>query len=50
MGVNIYTSNPSSSTGTVGFLTGEHGAVIALQCIGNNQFLPLNYIGTITPH
>ena len=40
---------PGSSTtvGPTGYLTGGQGAVIELQYVGNNQFLPLSHEGTI---
>jgi len=51
-GGQLYTSTLRRSTkaGTAGYLRGEQGAAIELQYIGNNQFLPLSSIGTITPY
>jgi hypothetical protein len=50
----IYTSTPiqasvnsSTRVGTTGYLRGEQGAAIELQYVGNNQFLPISYTGTI---
>jgi hypothetical protein len=53
-GGQIYTSVPAlaypngtTTPGTAGYLIGGQGAAIELQYIGNNQFLPLSYTGTI---
>ena len=53
-GGQIYTSSPSLPTpngsttvGATGYLIGGQGTAIELQYIGNGQFLPLSYAGTI---
>ena len=43
----IYTSIPSTTAGTGGYLTGGRYAAIELQAIGNGQFIPLSHEGTI---
>ena len=50
----IYTSTPSSvlpssttTVGTAGYLTGGQLTALELQYIGNGQFMPLSYVGTI---
>ncbi len=46
-GGQIYTYQQSTTVGATGYVTGEQGAAIELQYVGNNQFLPLSYVGTI---
>jgi hypothetical protein len=53
-GGQVYTSVPSvaypgvtTTPGNAGYLIGGQGAAIELQYIGNGQFLPLSYAGTI---
>ena len=48
----IYTSDPvtpsaTTTSGIAGFLLGGQSTAIELQYIGNGQFLPLSYVGTI---
>jgi len=53
-GGQIYTSSPllpspgvTTTVGTTGYLIGGQGTAIELQYIGNGQFLPISYAGTI---
>jgi hypothetical protein len=41
---------PSTLSGTVGYLTGEHLTAVELQYIGGGQFLPLSHEGALTAH
>jgi len=47
----IYTSAPSSvpgpTSGTAGYLLGNQNSAIELQYVGNGQFIPISYVGTI---
>lgn len=43
----IFTSTSDSTAGSAGDLLGEPNAAVELQYIGNGQFIPLSYIGTI---
>lgn len=44
-GSQVYTSQPTTTTGTSGYLVGEQGSIIELQYLGNNVFLPLSSQG-----
>ena len=44
----IYTSAASTVLGTAGYLSGVQSSAIELQYIGNGQFVPLSYVGSIT--
>lgn len=51
-GGGIYTSQSSltttsTTTGTGGYITGGQGSAVELQCIGNNQWMPVTSTGTI---
>jgi hypothetical protein len=52
----IYTSEASTQTatsttaGTSGYLLGSQGSAVELQYIGNNQFMPVSYSGSIWAH
>jgi hypothetical protein len=51
----IYYSGASSQTisttaGTGGYISGPQGSAVELQYIGNNQFMPVSYSGTIWAH
>jgi hypothetical protein len=51
----IYTSEASSQTisttaGTSGFINGSQGSAVELQYIGNNEFMPVSFSGTIWAH
>ncbi len=50
----IYTSQASAqtvtTTGTGGYLFGDQSSAVELQYIGNNQFMPVSYSGTIWAH
>jgi hypothetical protein len=50
----IYTPQGSgqmaTTSGAFGYLTGGQSAAIELQYIGNGQFKPLSFVGTITPY
>jgi hypothetical protein len=52
----IYTSQASTQTaatttvGTGGFINGSQGSAVELQYIGNNQFMPVSYSGSIWSH
>jgi hypothetical protein len=46
-GGQIYTSDAETTTGTAGYLTGDQNTAIELQYVGNGQFLPISYIGSI---
>lgn len=37
----------SSTTGVNGYITGPQCSSVELQCVGNNQFMPVNQFGTI---
>jgi hypothetical protein len=47
----IYVSQTSllntTTVGTTGYIIGGQGSAVELQYIGNNQFMPINYAGTI---
>lgn len=43
----IYTSASATTIGASGFLAGERLTSIELQYIGNGQFIPISYIGSI---
>jgi hypothetical protein len=43
----IYTLALRTTPGTSGYLVGGQGSAIELQYIGNNQFLPISYVGAI---
>jgi hypothetical protein len=49
---SIYTPQASGQTattsGAAGYLAGGQSAAIELQYIGNGQFRPLSFLGTIT--
>ena len=44
----IYTSGPSSTQGTNGYLTGGQNTAVELQYVGNGTWMPLNHEGNIT--
>lgn len=44
----IYTSAPTTTVGTTGFLTGGQHTSIELQYIGGGQFLPVSFVGEIS--
>jgi hypothetical protein len=50
-GGSIYVSQTSVQTtttpGATGFITGGQGSAVELQYIGNNQFMPVSFAGTI---
>jgi hypothetical protein len=52
----IYTSQASAQTATTstvgmtGFINGSQGSSVELQYIGNNQFMPVSYSGSIWSH
>ena len=41
------TPNSTTTVGTGGYLAGGQGTAIELQYIGNNQFMPISYVGSI---
>jgi photosystem II stability/assembly factor-like uncharacterized protein len=47
----IFTSQASTltqtTTGTSGFISGSQGSAVELQCIGNNQWMPVSSTGTL---
>ncbi len=44
---SIYTSVSQSTTGSAGYVTGVNNASIDLIYVGNGQYVPINYNGTI---
>lgn len=44
----LYNSVAATTVGTTGFLTGNQYAVLALQYVGNGQWIPLSFIGAFT--
>jgi hypothetical protein len=44
------TIQTTTTPGTAGYLTGGQNSAIELQYIGNGQFMPLSYVGTISAH
>lgn len=47
----IYVSTQATTTpGTAGYLAGMRLSAIELQYIGNGQFIPISYIGTVTAY
>ncbi len=47
----IFTSQASTltqtTTGTNGFISGSQGSAVELQCVGNNQWMPVSSAGTL---
>lgn len=41
------TSQGASTAGTGGYISGAQDSSVELQCIGNNQFMPVSFTGTI---
>jgi len=41
------TTSTSTTPGPAGYLTGAQNSAVELQYIGNNQWLPLSYTGTV---
>ena len=46
----LYTSTTTTTVGTEGSLTGDQFAALELLYIGGGQWLPLSYVGTMTPY
>jgi hypothetical protein len=44
------TIQTTTTPGTAGYLTGGQNSAIELQYIGNGQFMPLSYVGTISAY
>lgn len=47
----IYTATAATqtitTTGTNGYISGGHGSAVELQCVGNNQYMPVSVSGTL---
>ena len=48
-GIFVSQASPINTTtaGTSGYLIGSQSAAVELQCIGNNQFMPVSFAGTL---
>jgi len=48
-GIYVSEATPQTTTtvGTTGYLIGGQGSAVELQCIGNNQFMPVSFAGNI---
>jgi len=46
----IYTSAPETSPGTAGYLTGDQYSAVELLYAGDGEWVPLSYVGNLTPH
>jgi hypothetical protein len=48
-GIYVSQASPMNTTtvGTSGYLVGSQGAAVELQCIGNNQFMPVSFAGNL---
>ena len=45
-----FNGQTATTSGAAGYLAGGQDAAIELQYVGNGQFLPLSFVGTITAH
>ncbi len=48
-GIYVSQASPMNTTtvGTSGYIVGSQGSAVELQCISNNQFMPVSYAGNI---
>jgi hypothetical protein len=46
----IYTSSPNTTTGTSGYLTGDQLSALDLLYVGGGNWLPLSFVGSVTPY